>query len=127
MTASHIGDLEISRFTLAILKDTNWYKGINLDIEDTMFFGKNRGCSFILKSCKSNGKFREYCGVFSADEYRYHYNYGRGGCTYDWGGMGVCIPEYFSNLCMSVLGFEDYYCYDEANNNRPAFKHVAYT
>jgi hypothetical protein len=47
MTASHIGDLEISKFTLALLKDTNWYKEINLDKEDTMFFGKNRGCSFV--------------------------------------------------------------------------------
>jgi len=28
---------------------------------------------------------------------------------------------------MSVLGFEDYYCYDEANNNRSSYLHIPLT
>ena len=37
----------VSKFTLAYLKDTNWYAFIDMDYADDISWGKNRGCEFV--------------------------------------------------------------------------------
>ncbi|XP_030853296.1 uncharacterized protein LOC755833 isoform X2 [Strongylocentrotus purpuratus] len=40
-----------SRFTLAFLEDTGWYK-VNYDLADPFTWGRDLGCGFVNKSCK---------------------------------------------------------------------------
>ena len=47
MTATHVGDLEVSLFTLLLLKETHWYTSINTTKFDDVHFGRNRGCDFV--------------------------------------------------------------------------------
>jgi len=38
-------------FTIALLKDTNWYAEINEDMADPLVWGKDKGCTFLHGSC----------------------------------------------------------------------------
>ncbi|XP_030833083.1 leishmanolysin-like peptidase [Strongylocentrotus purpuratus] len=42
---------KFSRFTLAFLEDTGWYKA-NYDLADPFTWGRDLGCGFVNKSCK---------------------------------------------------------------------------
>lgn len=48
-------EVTISEITLAILKESTWYK-INYYTEGLMRFGKNKGYEFLYSHCISNGK-----------------------------------------------------------------------
>lgn len=52
MTGTHTHDRQFSRFTLAVLEDTGWYH-VNYDLADNLSWGKNLGCDFVKKSCKT--------------------------------------------------------------------------
>lgn len=51
MTGTHTQNPIISRITLALLEDTGWY-AVNYSMAETMSWGKNLGCDFVMKSCK---------------------------------------------------------------------------
>lgn len=55
-------DAAISNFTLAVLKDTNWYKITNESRVDPLFWGRNKGCDFPIKACQ-NTNFAEFSTV----------------------------------------------------------------
>ena len=45
MTASDLPQgLRVSKLTLALLADTNFYSYVDLEAADPMFWGKDRGC-----------------------------------------------------------------------------------
>lgn len=47
MTASGIqSDAVTSIFTLAFLKDSNWYADVNYELAEDMHWGKKKGCEF---------------------------------------------------------------------------------
>ena len=51
----------ISKFTLALLKDTNWYTEIDLENAEPIFWGHRKGCEFYFNACHSNlSKFDEF-------------------------------------------------------------------
>ncbi|KAG9511252.1 Leishmanolysin-like peptidase, partial [Fragariocoptes setiger] len=52
MTGTHTQNSVYSRVTLAMLQDTGWYKP-NYSRADELEWGKNLGCDFVEKSCKS--------------------------------------------------------------------------
>uniref|UniRef100_A0A6P7H2M7 Leishmanolysin-like peptidase n=1 Tax=Diabrotica virgifera virgifera TaxID=50390 RepID=A0A6P7H2M7_DIAVI len=51
MTGIHTQNPIISRITLALMEDTGWYKA-NYSMADTMSWGRNLGCDFVMRSCK---------------------------------------------------------------------------
>lgn len=46
-------DSVISKFTFALLEDTNWFKIVNYSAFEPMSWGKNKGCDFYEKACFS--------------------------------------------------------------------------
>jgi len=40
-----------SIFTVAILRDTNWYAEVGDNLTEKLAFGKNKGCSFLEGTC----------------------------------------------------------------------------
>ncbi|XP_017782298.1 PREDICTED: leishmanolysin-like peptidase [Nicrophorus vespilloides] len=51
MTGTHTQNPVISRITLALMEDTGWYKA-NYSMAETLTWGRNLGCDFVMKSCK---------------------------------------------------------------------------
>ncbi|XP_072402346.1 leishmanolysin-like peptidase [Diabrotica undecimpunctata] len=51
MTGIHTQNPIISRITLALMEDTGWYIA-NYSMADTMSWGRNLGCDFVMRSCK---------------------------------------------------------------------------
>ena len=45
-----VGD-KYTKFTLALLEDSGWYKP-DYDLADVLNFGYNKGCDFINKNCE---------------------------------------------------------------------------
>lgn len=52
MTGTHTQNSKYSRITLAVLQDTGWYVA-NFSRADKLEWGKDLGCDFAKKSCKS--------------------------------------------------------------------------
>lgn len=52
MTGTHTQNSVYSRLTLAVLEDTGWYVA-NFSYADKLEWGRNLGCDFATKSCKS--------------------------------------------------------------------------
>ena len=52
MSGTHSSRPVFSRITLALMEDTGWYKA-NYDMASDLTWGKNLGCDFVMKSCKS--------------------------------------------------------------------------
>lgn len=46
-------------FDVAALKDTNWYADVNMDMVVPSYWGKGKGCDFVLGS--SCNYFPEFC------------------------------------------------------------------
>ncbi|XP_051841446.1 LOW QUALITY PROTEIN: leishmanolysin-like peptidase [Antechinus flavipes] len=51
MTGSHTQNRVLSRITLALMEDTGWYKA-NYSMAETLDWGRDKGCDFVMKSCK---------------------------------------------------------------------------
>ncbi len=61
MTGSPFGIiLSFSIFTIALLKDTGYYTDVNSNFSDDIYWGKNKGCDFLVNLCNSNTKFPEF-------------------------------------------------------------------
>ena len=57
MTGEDNGNPILSGLTLAFMEDTGWYK-VDYSVEETLYWGKNKGCKFYLQDC---GGGREFC------------------------------------------------------------------
>ena len=51
MTGTHTQNPIMSNITLALMEDTGWYRA-NYMMAETMTWGKELGCDFVMKSCK---------------------------------------------------------------------------
>lgn len=50
-----------SKFTTAMLKDTNWYAEVNDELAEIANYGKNKGCGFLNGStCEDLYKYEEF-------------------------------------------------------------------
>ena len=45
--AAVMTDAVLSVFTIALLKDTGFYAEVNEGMADNIYWGKNKGCSFL--------------------------------------------------------------------------------
>lgn len=62
----------ISKFTLALMEDTGWYK-VNYNYSEPLFFGRNKGCEFVKKNeCHIYGKT---CTELETEAFGCHYDY----------------------------------------------------
>lgn len=52
MSGTHSSRPVFSSITLALMEDTGWYKA-NYEMASDLTWGKNLGCDFVMKSCKS--------------------------------------------------------------------------
>lgn len=74
MTGTHTQNSIYSRLTLAVLQDTGWYIA-NFSHADKLEWGRNLGCAFVKKSCKSwinerrqsNQSIRPFCDKVKGD------------------------------------------------------------
>lgn len=56
MTGIITGHPILSRFTLAGLEDSKWYK-VNYGLGQELYWGKDKGCSFYTHLCKESEEF----------------------------------------------------------------------
>ena len=52
-------DAQYTQFSLAFLKDTNWYADIDLSQGENSPWGEGKGCDFLLNTC-SNEAYPEF-------------------------------------------------------------------
>lgn len=107
MTGTHTQNSVYSRLTLAALQDTGWYVA-NFNRADRLEWGKDLGCDFAQKSCKSwiserrekNLSIRPFCDRVKTDLLQI-------ACTEDRASKAVCnMKQYKDPLPMSYRNFD---------------------
>lgn len=97
MTGTHTQNSIYSRLTLAVLQDTGWYVA-NFSVADKLEWGRNLGCDFVKKSCKSwiderrlaNQSIRPFCDRVKGDLLEIS-------CTEDRTSKAVCNMKQYNN------------------------------
>ena len=105
-------DQVISEFTLALLKDLNWYK-VNEFTGGLMKFGKNKGCDFVKSDCLNieeglTSKFpNDFCSITTY-----------GTCSAGRQSRGYCYKETTGNIAESKgfkrSGWDNHYGIENA-------------
>ena len=67
MTATMLNEAKFSKFTLALLEDSGWYKG-DYNLTDKLTWGEGNGCDFANKACQSDTEYKEFCTNFDTPE-----------------------------------------------------------
>lgn len=107
MTGTHTQNSIYSRITLAVLQDTGWYVA-NFSRAETLEWGKNLGCNFTKKSCKSwiderrakNISIRPFCDRVKGDLLQI-------ACTEDRTSKAVCnMKQYKDPLPLAYQNFD---------------------
>jgi|JI6StandDraft_1071083.scaffolds.fasta_scaffold12476_9 hypothetical protein len=87
MTASNAKNSFMSRFTLALLESTGWYRSVNYKYAEPTYWGRGKGCSMLdINNCNSVPEFCSTTGFL---------------CDFDGTGLGVCKVDIFSNCKIS--------------------------
>ncbi|EGR28964.1 leishmanolysin family protein, putative [Ichthyophthirius multifiliis] len=60
MSSDVITDAQLSVHTIALLKDTGYFAEVNENMADNLYWGKGKGCSFVMEGCYSKQKFNEF-------------------------------------------------------------------
>jgi len=95
----------LSNLTLALLEDSGWYMP-DYSFGGYLGFGKNAGCDFAMKKCRSNSNTAGYfCSEIGNTE-----------CTYTGQSLGRCEINPLADGCAIVKGFNNYVCADEQNS-----------
>ncbi|EGR30052.1 leishmanolysin family protein, putative [Ichthyophthirius multifiliis] len=68
-----------SGFTTSLLRDTGFYAEINESMEEQMFYGKGKGCDFVVGKCDQ--KNREFCIPVKDDGLCDFYHHGSSNCN----------------------------------------------
>jgi len=97
MTGTHTQNSVYSRVTLAVLQDTGWYKA-NFSRAERLEWGKDLGCDFVKKSCKSwiderralGKSIRPFCDKIKSDPLQL-------ACSEDHGSKAVCNIRRFKD------------------------------
>lgn len=107
MTGTHTQNSIYSRITLAVLQDTGWYVA-NFSRAESLEWGKNLGCDFAQKSCKSwiderranNISIRPFCDRVKGDLLQI-------ACTEDRTSKAVCnMKQYKEPLPLAYQNFD---------------------
>jgi len=115
MTASATQDMRITKFTLALLEGSGWYK-VNYAMADPFYWGKDKGCSFISGSCKS-GVFDEFCISMRSAGCNYHRTHGAYcGST----SSSSTVNDRFVDNCPYYAPYSNADCTDPTNSGRAA-------
>ena len=103
-SSSLIQGLNLSIFTVALLKDTGYWDDVNENLTDSLYWGKSKGCEFPLKACQSEKNFEE----FSKKD--------TNGCTFWNDGYGKSEIDYFGDECYTYTSDYNTLCEDPTNN-----------
>lgn len=107
MTGTHTQNSIYSRITLAVLQDTGWYVA-NFSRAESLEWGRDLGCDFAKKSCKSwiderrknHASIRPFCDRVKGDLLQI-------GCTEDRTSKAVCnMKQYKDPLPLIYQNFE---------------------
>ncbi|EGR30430.1 leishmanolysin family protein, putative [Ichthyophthirius multifiliis] len=60
MASRAITDAQLSVLTIALLRDTGYYTEVNENMADNLYWGKGKGCQFVILGCHSGLKFHEF-------------------------------------------------------------------
>ncbi|EGR26887.1 leishmanolysin family protein, putative [Ichthyophthirius multifiliis] len=90
-----------SGFTTNLLRDTGFYTEINESMEEQMFYGKGKGCEYVLGKCKTTT--REFCDPKTDEKL----------CDFYHHGLANCSVGLFNNPgCNNLFTYPDYKCWD---------------
>ncbi|EAR96682.2 leishmanolysin family protein (macronuclear) [Tetrahymena thermophila SB210] len=117
MTASALLEgLNLSIFTVALLKDTGYWDDVNENLTDPIYWGKGKGCDFFENACKSSIQYEEFVSS------------GQTACSF-WGdgqGQGA-NSDPFGDSCNVVEIDYNLLCSDIANQSQQANPPSYYT
>ncbi|EGR26904.1 leishmanolysin family protein, putative [Ichthyophthirius multifiliis] len=60
MASKVMTDAQLSVLTIALLRDTGYYTEVNENMADNLYWGKGKGCSFVIEGCYSKQMFNEF-------------------------------------------------------------------
>ncbi|EGR30167.1 leishmanolysin family protein, putative [Ichthyophthirius multifiliis] len=90
-----------SGFTTNLLRDTGYYAEINASMEEQMFYGKGKGCEYVMRKCDI--AFREYCNP-KTDV---------GLCDFYHHGFSSCKPGLYNDPdCNNLYPYQNGKCWD---------------
>ncbi|RDD40194.1 Leishmanolysin-like peptidase [Trichoplax sp. H2] len=104
MTAATITGIRriesLTRFTLAALEDSGWYKANFSAISNRkLLWGRGLGCRFITGSCQNSTNYPYVCNI------------GSNGCTYDYDAAGICGTNPWMNGCTVMVAAVNSVCF----------------
>ncbi|KAL4453890.1 hypothetical protein ABPG74_003773 [Tetrahymena malaccensis] len=115
MTASALTEgLNLTFFTVALLKDTGYWDDVNENLTDPIYWGRNKGCDFFQNACQSQTQYEEFTAA------------NKKSCSF-WGdGQGIgSNSDPFGDGCNVVQIYSNRLCDDIANQsyqtNPPSF------
>ncbi|EGR26905.1 leishmanolysin family protein, putative [Ichthyophthirius multifiliis] len=91
-----------SSFTANLLRDTGYYAEINASMEEQMFYGKGKGCEYVMHKCDT--AFREYCNPQTDVGLCDFYHHGFSNCKTGLYNMSNCnnLFTYDNGKCWDV-------------------------
>ena len=84
----------VSGFTLGFFNSTGWYIS-NYEMQQRMYWGRNKGCDFLEKSCKGTVKYREFCESPRSE----------GECSFDYASPSYCKDGTFEDGCKTMFPY----------------------
>ncbi|KAL4453891.1 hypothetical protein ABPG74_003774 [Tetrahymena malaccensis] len=107
MTASALTEgLNLTFFTVALLKDTGYWDDVNESLTDPIYWGKGKGCDFFLNACQSASQYEEFVPANQA------------ACSFWDDGQGVgSNSDPFGDGCNVVQIYSNRLCSDIANQS----------
>lgn len=91
MTGSSSKKPILSLFTIALLVDTGFWSGVNVNMANELAWGKDKGCAFEKYVCKGDLKYAEFEN--RENETR---------CSFDGNGYGITYIHPFTDDCNVV-------------------------
>ncbi|EGR28963.1 leishmanolysin family protein, putative, partial [Ichthyophthirius multifiliis] len=94
MSSDVITDAQLSVHTIALLRDTGYFTEVNESMADNLYWGKGKGCQFVMEGCYTKQKFNEF-----PSEHKIQ-------CSFENDGYGEPTTTPFLDNCMmkSVYG-----------------------
>ncbi|EGR26883.1 leishmanolysin family protein, putative [Ichthyophthirius multifiliis] len=107
-----------SGFTTNLLRDTGFYVEIDESMEEQMFYGKGKGCEYVLGKCKTTT--REFCDPKTDEKL----------CDFYHNGLATCTTGQFNDPgCNNLFTNAAYKCWDVNSvlNNMNQLKETEFT
>ncbi|EGR30469.1 leishmanolysin family protein, putative, partial [Ichthyophthirius multifiliis] len=88
-----------SIFTIALLKDTGFYPEVNENMTNNIFWGKGKGCDFLVNACQSTIEYPEYPKIYDKEQ-----------CMFEYEGIGVGVAEVYADKCPIIYFYQNRLC-----------------